>query len=159
MEQNKTGKYFKYAIGEIVLVVIGILIALSINNWNEYRKDRIIEKKVIREIIENIEINNYGFTRYIDGMDKYNDASDFAISILNKEQPYSEALDSVLNHAIQRRGNLNYSTVGYESLKQIGFDIIRNDSLRKQVISVFEQLYPRMEGRFNWEMTIHNQNI
>ena len=39
MEQNKTGKYFKYAIGEIVLVVIGILIALSINNWNESRKD------------------------------------------------------------------------------------------------------------------------
>jgi hypothetical protein len=36
--ENKTGKYFKYAIGEIVLVVIGILIALSINNWNEKRK-------------------------------------------------------------------------------------------------------------------------
>jgi hypothetical protein len=37
MEKNKTGKYFKYAIGEIVLVVIGILIALSINNWNQSR--------------------------------------------------------------------------------------------------------------------------
>ena len=35
MEKNKTGKYFKYAIGEIILVVIGILIALQINNWNE----------------------------------------------------------------------------------------------------------------------------
>ncbi len=38
MVKNKTGKYLKYAIGEIVLVVIGILIALSINNWNEKRK-------------------------------------------------------------------------------------------------------------------------
>ena len=38
MEKNKTGKYLKYAVGEIVLVVIGILIALSINNWNEKRK-------------------------------------------------------------------------------------------------------------------------
>ncbi|WP_255572923.1 DUF6090 family protein [Hanstruepera marina] len=36
--ENKTGKYFKYAIGEIVLVVIGIMIALQINNWNEARK-------------------------------------------------------------------------------------------------------------------------
>jgi hypothetical protein len=35
LEQNKMGKYFKYAIGEILLVVIGILIALSINNWND----------------------------------------------------------------------------------------------------------------------------
>lgn len=38
MEKNKTGKYLKYAIGEILLVVIGILIALSINNWNEQKK-------------------------------------------------------------------------------------------------------------------------
>tara|TARA_R110001606_G_C15196544_1_gene631182 strand:- start:127 stop:813 length:687 start_codon:yes stop_codon:yes gene_type:complete len=38
MEINKTGKYFKYAIGEIILVVIGILLALQINNWNEKTK-------------------------------------------------------------------------------------------------------------------------
>ena len=38
MEKNKTGKYFKYAIGEIALVVIGILIALQINNWNANKK-------------------------------------------------------------------------------------------------------------------------
>jgi hypothetical protein len=38
MSENKIGKYLKYAIGEIILVVIGILIALSINNWNETRK-------------------------------------------------------------------------------------------------------------------------
>ena len=41
METGNTGKYFKYAIGEIVLVVIGILIALSINNWNENRKQNL----------------------------------------------------------------------------------------------------------------------
>ena len=39
MEKNKTGKYLKYAIGEIILVVFGILIALSINNWNETNKN------------------------------------------------------------------------------------------------------------------------
>ena len=38
METGKTGKYFKYAIGEIMLVVIGILIALQINNWNEAKR-------------------------------------------------------------------------------------------------------------------------
>jgi len=39
MKKNKTGKYLKYAIGEIILVVIGILIALQINNWNETSKN------------------------------------------------------------------------------------------------------------------------
>ena len=68
MEQNKTGKYLKYAIGEIILVVIGILIALQINNWNENRKDRIKlssyrnalitelykEKQQIQEFLESV---------------------------------------------------------------------------------------------------------
>lgn len=40
LNEGKTSRYFKYAIGEIVLVVIGILIALSINNWNEARKQK-----------------------------------------------------------------------------------------------------------------------
>ncbi|MBT8316904.1 MAG: hypothetical protein HKP59_04710 [Lutibacter sp.] len=48
LSEGKTGKYFKYAIGEIILVVIGILIALGINNWNENRKDSIQEKIVLR---------------------------------------------------------------------------------------------------------------
>ena len=39
-DDNKPMKYMRYAIGEIILVVIGILIALQINNWNQQRKDR-----------------------------------------------------------------------------------------------------------------------
>ncbi|MBO0341043.1 hypothetical protein J0654_05270 [Muricauda lutimaris] len=39
LNEGKTGKYLKYALGEILLVVIGILIALQINNWNENRKN------------------------------------------------------------------------------------------------------------------------
>ena len=50
MEKNKTGKYFKYAIGEIILVVVGILIALSINNWNQERLERIEEKVILRNL-------------------------------------------------------------------------------------------------------------
>ena len=44
------GRYFKYAIGEIVLVVIGILIALSINNWNEQRKNNTKEQQILNQL-------------------------------------------------------------------------------------------------------------
>ncbi len=50
LTEGKTSKYFKYAIGEIILVVIGILIALQINNWNEERKERAIVKNVLKNI-------------------------------------------------------------------------------------------------------------
>jgi len=58
METGKTGKYFKYAIGEIVLVVIGILIALSINNWNEGRKNDQKESLLIKNIIEDLNLDS-----------------------------------------------------------------------------------------------------
>ena len=58
---GKIRKYLFYAAGEIVLVVIGILIALQINNWNEIRKERILEDDYLRKISLNIEddINQY----------------------------------------------------------------------------------------------------
>jgi hypothetical protein len=54
LSEGKTGKYLKYAIGEIVLVVIGILIALSINNWNELRKDREKEQLFLNKLSSNL---------------------------------------------------------------------------------------------------------
>jgi len=50
MEQNKTGKYIKYAIGEIVLVMVSILLALQVNNWNESRKQQLSETDIISGI-------------------------------------------------------------------------------------------------------------
>src|SRR5210317_859386 len=50
IKENKASKYMLYAIGEIVLVVIGILIALSINNWNESRIDRKLETAILKQL-------------------------------------------------------------------------------------------------------------
>ncbi len=55
--ENRTGKYLAYALGEIVLVVIGILIALSINTWNQGRIDRQEEIIVLTNIQKEIEMN------------------------------------------------------------------------------------------------------
>lgn len=57
LSDGKTEKYFKYAIGEIILVVIGILIALQINNWNENRKNRISEADYYCRILDDLELN------------------------------------------------------------------------------------------------------
>ena len=57
LSENKRGTYLKYAFGEIVLVVIGILIALQINTWNENRKDRLEEVAYLQELLKDFEIN------------------------------------------------------------------------------------------------------
>ena len=57
METGRTGKYLKYAIGEIALVVIGILIALQINNWNENKKTKLEEQLLLKDLQIDLQLN------------------------------------------------------------------------------------------------------
>ncbi len=54
MEDGKSRRYFKYALGEVVLVVIGILIALQINNWNEHRKSKQALAAIYNTVVEDL---------------------------------------------------------------------------------------------------------
>ena len=57
MSENKTGKYLKYAIGEIILVVIGILIALQLNEWNDHRKQLELEKEYYCRLLDDVRLD------------------------------------------------------------------------------------------------------
>lgn len=57
LTDGKAGKYFKYALGEIFLVMIGILLALQVNDWNERRKGRILEQKILVQLKDEYEAN------------------------------------------------------------------------------------------------------
>jgi uncharacterized membrane protein YgaE (UPF0421/DUF939 family) len=61
LAKNKTGTYFKYAIREIVLVMIGILLALQVSNWNQERKDRISKRKLLDNIYRDFIQNKVSF--------------------------------------------------------------------------------------------------
>ena len=61
LTENKFNKYFLYAIGEIVLVVIGILIALQINNWNDNQKDQKQARTYLKGIIQDLRVDTLTF--------------------------------------------------------------------------------------------------
>jgi hypothetical protein len=63
LTENKFSKYLLYAVGEIVLVVIGILIALQINNWNENRKENRIEKKYLTNLKHDLQNDSINLNR------------------------------------------------------------------------------------------------
>ena len=84
LSEGKTGKYFKYAFGEIILVVIGILIALQINNWNENRKNKIAEAGYYCRILDDFEITEKLVNESLKGITNRIEISKKIIVDLNK---------------------------------------------------------------------------
>ena len=84
LAEGKTGKYLKYAVGEILLVVIGILIALSINNWNENRKIRNTEQQYLLALKEEFSFNKDELKSI---MNRNNLNFEYALKILSNTGP------------------------------------------------------------------------
>ena len=119
MEQNKTGKYIKYAIGEILLVVVGILIAISINNWNENKKSDRVLKNYYSQILQELEKDTTYIHQRIKVLDsnilKHNNYLDKF-----QEQVSLEKLlisQGKLNFGVQ---NLKFNTNTIETLQSTG---------------------------------------
>ena len=90
METGKTTKYFKYAIGEIILVVIGILIALQINNWNENRKAKTSEVVLVKQLLEDAKTDSIFFNDRIQSLKGqkrfYNELVQFCSNEISKDK-------------------------------------------------------------------------
>ncbi len=142
LSEGNTGKYLKYAIGEIVLVVIGILIALSINNWNEQRKDRIQEKIILNDLAKNIEINIQTFQNDIASLQQWNRSSEIVIRVLENKLAFSDTLKQHFHLARVTKQNLFLSNVGYQAYKDQGLGIITNKALSSVIINLYEVTVP-----------------
>ncbi len=142
LTENKFSKYLIYAIGEIILVVIGILIALQINNWNEWKKDRVKEKEVMINLAENLELNIEALESDIDRLLKFNTSSRIVLNVLDNQQPFTDSLASHFHWARLPKIDLSLSQSGYEQYKNIGYGIILDKPISKEIIDFFESTLP-----------------
>ena len=93
--KDKISKYYKYAFGEIILVVIGILIALSINNWNEARKNRIEQLILINNIIEDLRLDSIHINK--------------SLSEVGNQK---KLVDDLISKSLDKKKQLNYQFIG-----------------------------------------------
>ncbi len=146
LDKNKTGKYLKYAIGEIILVVIGILIALQINNANEVRKERGREINSLlnlkADLVSEIENNEY-FATY-----RYNKALACS-SLLNMNEPnsindvqkYTDTYEQVFIWNAFVPNNNTFK----ELLSSGNLSLIKNDSIKNKLLEL-EKHYADISG-------------
>ncbi|WP_370477842.1 DUF6090 family protein [Tamlana flava] len=140
LSENRVNKYFLYAIGEIILVVIGILIALQINNWNDKKKERALEVKILKEIHSNLGHDLFEIQDDIRVMDSVDLASKSVIQFLKtKGEPTEDFCNDVAIIKVAPHFDPNKS--GYELLVSKGVEIVSNDSLRGAISVLYESVY------------------
>tara|TARA_R110000787_G_scaffold70646_15_gene157131 strand:+ start:21235 stop:21993 length:759 start_codon:yes stop_codon:yes gene_type:complete len=144
--KNKTGKYFKYAIGEVLLVVVGILIAVQINNWNENKNSRIREIKTLSQLNEDFKEN----FKEISGIKEYMAGTISAgRKIINHLENETKVTDS-LRFWVERYSGANIfnkANTTYKNIENSEENIITNDSIRLQITLMYETEFENIHKR------------
>jgi hypothetical protein len=131
--ENKTSKYFKYAIGEIALVVIGILIALQVSNWNENRKLKSREQIYLKTLHEEFISNK---TQFEEVLKNHYDALKSCRQIINLfpieiTESLNDTLQSAFNN-IYKRYTFNPTQGTINALiNSSSIELISNETLRQ----------------------------
>jgi len=152
MEKNKTAKYFKYAIGEIILVVIGILIALSINNWNEERKDQNRLLNIYSLIYNDFENDKLELKI---NLEFYNQKKSVFDKVLH-DSITSDLLDHGLSRLLGGSTTTILNRTGVNQLRELQ----NKDSLTLKIIGVYDAMETQMlkfENRITNEITDHTE--
>jgi hypothetical protein len=144
MSSGKFGSYLVYALGEIILVVIGILIALQISTWNEERQDRKLEKAYYSQFLEDVNQDQQLLENLIKENDERICSNNQLIHFLQQKTVDRGELITVLREVIAKiRFRFQPSTSAFEDLKSSGrLAIIKDRTLKKQLL----KYYADMEG-------------
>lgn len=158
LTENKFSKYLIYAIGEIVLVVIGILIALSINNWNEERKSAKQEVKILKELKNDLKTN---LSEVLDTYNTTRDRELATVLIFNYFQN-KKAVDDSLKLAfelIKMEGIFNTANTAYKYIENQGMHTLSNDSLRIRITEMYERHFKNIHTREARNMEIVEREL
>ena len=150
--ENKTSKYLKYAIGEIILVVIGILIALQINNWNEDHKQQKTQQIYLEKLAVDVDSMLKQYEDYLKRFPEFLLASEKAlryIEICGESDDDKSSFEYTLN---SHQSMLNYPqnrNTFDEMLSNGSFSNLADESLKASVSSLYATI-ERSNSQINY---------
>jgi hypothetical protein len=134
--KNKWAEYLL----EIIVITIGILVAYTLNNWNEKRKDSVKSHEVLLEIKENIQFNTSQFNAEIMEEKNVVKSVDVVLESINTAGEYHDSLDFHM-YNISYWPSSSRKSSGYETLKSQGVELIKSTELRQSIIDLYEKTY------------------
>lgn len=151
LTENRFSKYLLYALGEILLIVIGILLALQIDSWNERRRLKAQELKILEDFRASLAKDSTYLVGTKWTYERARNSIDYLIAHMEKDLPYSDSLKYHFANMTSDWGLL-YDFSTYEVLKSADLRLISNDSLRSLIIwyySLAEGLNLRLTNRYS----------
>jgi hypothetical protein len=145
--ENKVMAYLRYAIGEIILVVIGILIALQVNNWNERRKDSKFEHEILALIDQNLEQDSVSLSFELSNTKLAINLTDRLLEQV-KLKNYNDSLNYWMGKIICFERFRSQSSA-YEMLKAKGLENISDRALQMALISYYDESLYRVYQSMN----------
>ncbi|MBT8319886.1 MAG: hypothetical protein KJP01_07135 [Gramella sp.] len=140
LTDNKVSKYLLYAIGEIILVVAGILIALQVNNWNEQRKSENEAKRILSELHSEFNDNRKVLSQRIKDLEIANENVRLILAAVNeRELNGTQNIDSIISRSL-KYGNYNPANSTILELINSGILNLISDGILKQKIYQWIQL-------------------
>jgi len=139
-------KFWIYASGEFVLVFLGILIALQVDNWNQNRQERKLERILLSEMLDNLERDLDDINWALNYKQNNLHTNQVVMQYLEGSLPWNDSLEMHFGNLIQSSVFVNHISA-YESLKSIGIDLIRNDSLRQQITHIYSARYKYIDAK------------
>lgn len=131
LSENRYSLYILYAAGEILLVIVGIIIALQIGKWNESRKENNAELQLYVDLLEDLELENYNIERYIDQVNSYDDLHVQVYDEMRGKAEYDPG--QIYNFLLWfHRYNMFLTDKYQESLSALGNDRI-HDNLKNYI--------------------------
>ena len=145
-----------YAVGEVLLVMVGILLALQVNNWNEERKIRTLETEILEDLLINLKRDLTDITSNIRLTTNTIRSTEILLDQIKADNPYHDSLAIHLGQSFWWTDFLP-TTSAYEVLKSKGLDIIQNKLLRKNLQELYQFSYQRTSNLVAWEMEKNDQ--
>lgn len=145
MNKTKIASYFLYAVGEIFLVVIGILIAVNINNWNQNQKDIVAEKLLLQEVLSALEADSLSMQKTLSLTQRTYEVHRKLFEISQGNSKVKEVKDIYLI-----RRSLPYNTVTNRNYPNLAADVL-DDSLKLLIQNYYQ-------GLGSWDFIINNYN-
>jgi len=149
---------WKYAFGEILLIVIGVTIALAGTAWYEERGHRIEEISVLQQLRETLEEDLQDVIGYQRSIDEIDQNIRSLINHIESNQPYTEELDYYFGSLASWRG-ATIRTAPFEALKSGGFELISSATVRRKLVAFYEDTYPTLQSNSGIDRDFVRQKV